>query len=283
MMNLFLGEATFRKGVSNYLKEHGFNNAEQDDLWSSLTEQGHKDNTLDQEVTIKEIMDTWTLQTGYPLVTVIRDYENGTARVTQGRYLQIQPDKKEAQNESCWWVPLSYTSQAEPRFNITRPNTWLNCADNRSITIQGLPSRDHWVIFNINGAGVYRVQSIGAMNRAHLTMNALDSAWRGDMEYPVAMAIVSYLKREKEFLPWKAGLSCLNNIDRMLRRTPVYGGFKRFVGDPVAPAFGQFGKITDVPKKFEDVKHHVAITNWACKYNIGGCRQQAQKVIYYIF
>lgn len=39
MMNLFLGEEVFRRGVSEYLKKHRYSNAEQDDLWASLTEQ----------------------------------------------------------------------------------------------------------------------------------------------------------------------------------------------------------------------------------------------------
>ena len=40
--------------------------AEQDDLWRYLTEQAHKDKTLPQDLTVKTIMDTWTLQMGFP-------------------------------------------------------------------------------------------------------------------------------------------------------------------------------------------------------------------------
>lgn len=42
MMSLFLGEEVFRQGISAYLKKHEFKNAEQDDLWDSLTEEAHK-------------------------------------------------------------------------------------------------------------------------------------------------------------------------------------------------------------------------------------------------
>ena len=57
--------------------------AEQDDLWRHLTAQAHADNTLPEDVTVKQIMDTWTLQMGYPVVTVSRDYDNNTATLTQ--------------------------------------------------------------------------------------------------------------------------------------------------------------------------------------------------------
>ena len=40
--------------------------AEQDDLWQYLTEQAHKDKTLPEDLTVKIIMDTWTLQMGFP-------------------------------------------------------------------------------------------------------------------------------------------------------------------------------------------------------------------------
>lgn len=50
MMNLFLGEEVFRRGVSEYLKKHKYGNAEQDDLWASLTEQvSHNSSVLVQQ------------------------------------------------------------------------------------------------------------------------------------------------------------------------------------------------------------------------------------------
>jgi aminopeptidase N len=83
MMNHFLGEKTFKQGLTNYLKAHKYSNARQDDLWQELTQQAHQDCSLPSNVTVKEIMDTWTLQTGYPVVTVTRNYMNGSAYISQ--------------------------------------------------------------------------------------------------------------------------------------------------------------------------------------------------------
>lgn len=85
MMNMFLGEDVFRKSVSNYLKTHRYNNAAQDDLWEALTETAHSTGILEENISVKMIMDSWTLQTGYPLVTVRRDYKRNTVTVTQVR------------------------------------------------------------------------------------------------------------------------------------------------------------------------------------------------------
>lgn len=70
MMRGFLGEGSFRAGLRNYLKKYEFSNALQDDLWETMTEQAHKDGVLDFNLTVKEIMDTWTVQAGYPVVHV---------------------------------------------------------------------------------------------------------------------------------------------------------------------------------------------------------------------
>lgn len=83
MMNHFLGEETFKHGLTNYLEVHKFSNARQDDLWQQLTLQAHLDGSLPLHMTVKEIMDTWTLQTGYPVVTVTRNYFNVSAYISQ--------------------------------------------------------------------------------------------------------------------------------------------------------------------------------------------------------
>lgn len=80
---MFLGEDVFRTSVANYLKKHRYGNAEQDDLWSALTQTAQSTGVLQPNVTVKMIMDTWTVQTGYPLVTVTRDYEKNTLTVSQ--------------------------------------------------------------------------------------------------------------------------------------------------------------------------------------------------------
>lgn len=82
-MDHFLTSQVFKSGLTRYLKRHKYSNAEQDDLWQALTEQAHEDQVLPKDVTVKTIMDTWTLQTGFPVVTVTRNYGDNTAAVVQ--------------------------------------------------------------------------------------------------------------------------------------------------------------------------------------------------------
>jgi aminopeptidase N len=118
MMQMFLGEESFQLGVSNYLKKHTYANAKQDDLWAALTEVAHSRQDLPKELSVKEIMDTWTLQVGYPIVHVERNYDTNSAELTQSRYLSDR-DRTRDDTDFCWWIPLTYTNSEKKDFNTS--------------------------------------------------------------------------------------------------------------------------------------------------------------------
>ena len=64
MLDNFMGEEPFRKGVRNFLREFEYANAVTADLWRHLAE------TSTEKLPIGDIMDTWTKQMGYPVLSV---------------------------------------------------------------------------------------------------------------------------------------------------------------------------------------------------------------------
>jgi tricorn protease interacting factor F2/3 len=62
MIEAYVGEENFRRGVVNYLNKFKFSNAEGRDLWDSISEAYGKD--------ISTIMADWITKPGYPVVTV---------------------------------------------------------------------------------------------------------------------------------------------------------------------------------------------------------------------
>lgn len=301
-MHLFLGHEVFFGGVNNYLNEYRYNNAEQDNLWEALTQEAHKNEALEEHVTVKQIMDTWTLQTGYPIVNVTRNYENNSAVVTQYRFLKnpYKPKKLMDSESPCWWVPLSYTTEQELDFNTTEPKTWLECdTDSQPIhkELIDLPESDEWIIFNINMAGLYKIrydehnwnllikqlsgpeyQKISTLNRAALINDALDLAWSGEQDYSIALKLIKYLKQEKEYLPWRAALTTLNDIARMLRRTSEFGSFKEYVQKILHPIYERLGGLNANRKptdRLDVVKHKVLVSSWACRFDVDDCKAKA--------
>lgn len=85
MMSHFLGPEVLRKGVRNYLNTYKYRNAEKDDLLEHLTTEAHRTRSLRHDLTVQTIMDGWISQTGFPLVTVTRDYKHGLMRISQVR------------------------------------------------------------------------------------------------------------------------------------------------------------------------------------------------------
>lgn len=72
MMDHFLTSIVFTRGLTNYLRERALQAAEQDDLWQTLTDEARKSGIFDHSQSVKEIMDTWTLQTGIVIYTFMR-------------------------------------------------------------------------------------------------------------------------------------------------------------------------------------------------------------------
>lgn len=133
MMNAFLTEKTFRKGVSNYLKKYKYGNAVQDNLWQELTHSGHQDQTLDSSLTVKQIMDTWTLKKGYPVVNIKRNSD--TLHVTQ-RWFLLNPLNKivktHGYHRTKWFIPITFTTDQEKDFQFEKKPLWLKPHDNHS-------------------------------------------------------------------------------------------------------------------------------------------------------
>ena len=60
MLENFMGEATFQKGIQIYIKKHSYKNTTTDDLWNALS--------LNSDINVKNLMDNWTKKTGFPLI-----------------------------------------------------------------------------------------------------------------------------------------------------------------------------------------------------------------------
>uniref|UniRef100_A0A8C7CLS4 Aminopeptidase n=1 Tax=Oncorhynchus kisutch TaxID=8019 RepID=A0A8C7CLS4_ONCKI len=81
MLNSTLPDGQFRKGLLEYLRQYRGSNTVTDDLWNSIT----RVQVLPQQESVSDMMRTWTLQKGFPLVTVSR--KGGEVTLTQEHFL----------------------------------------------------------------------------------------------------------------------------------------------------------------------------------------------------
>ena len=119
----------------NYLKANAYGNAEQDDLWAALTKQAHEDGTLNRSLTVKEIMDTWTLKKGYPVLQINR---NGTQLKLTQKWFLLNP-LNNAQNNLTefnqykWYIPFTFTTRKLRDFDFESKPTWFKKNDAQRI------------------------------------------------------------------------------------------------------------------------------------------------------
>ncbi|XP_027211488.2 aminopeptidase N [Penaeus vannamei] len=288
MMNHFLSENTFRKGVSNYLTAFKYEAAEQDDLWEHLTMAAHEDGTLPQDVTVKKVMDTWTLQMGYPVIKVERSADGMSASVSQNRFLLVAKENSSDDHDYKWWVPLTYTTQSESNFSQTQAMVWMKDSE-AQITLSSLPPKDEWVIFNLQETGYYRVnyddhnwglliqqlkddhEVISTTNRAQIIDDAMDLARAGQLNYEIALGVYAYLGNETEYVPWAAAVNNIGYLEGMFKRKAGYGALKKYILDLVVPLYESVGFTNRHDDPFLEQSKRRTAVSWACMLGHQDC------------
>ncbi|KAJ8709893.1 hypothetical protein PYW08_009897 [Mythimna loreyi] len=299
MMTMFLGDEVFRKAINNYLRKYSYANAEQDDLWRELTAANQQYGGLTRNVTVKEVMDTWTTQTGYPILTVTRDYDDKSLSIAQRRYFSLVARTATRQS---WWVPLRVLCQPEVG-NANMPLQWL--AANEGLqdlhTFRHGAGREEWVLFNHDMIAPYRVNydprnwqllirtlkmedytQIPVLGRVQLLSDAFALAWTNHLDYNTALSLASYLQREKDYLPLSTGLKALSKIENVLKRSPDYGAFQKFVRKLIGETYEKSGGLATKRiingKDLNSVKMQVTTSAWACRVKVPGCEENAMQL-----
>lgn len=94
-------------------------------------------------------MDTWTLQTGFPVVTVTRNYENKSVTLKQERF---HYSDEESVNVPLWFIPITYTVENELQFEQTKPKCWFNRTAEMLIDRINI-TQTSWLIVNVQQTG----------------------------------------------------------------------------------------------------------------------------------
>ncbi|XP_054033774.1 endoplasmic reticulum aminopeptidase 1 [Dryobates pubescens] len=244
MLRDYLTADVFKAGLVQYLQKHSYQNTRNEHLWDSLanvcpTGRAEKNElqgfcrrgqqpsssahwTQGETLDVKAMMDTWTLQKGYPLVTVTVRGKN--VHLQQEHYMK--GGKPSTSTGSLWHIPLTYiTSKSDTvqRFLMTtRADVLL------------LPEEVEWIKFNVDMKGYYLVHYAGGMwdplisllrdrhtllsssDRANLINNVFQMVSIKQLPISKALDLTLYLQQETEILPVLQGLHELIPIYRLM-------------------------------------------------------------------
>uniref|UniRef100_A0A3Q2YBD9 Aminopeptidase n=1 Tax=Hippocampus comes TaxID=109280 RepID=A0A3Q2YBD9_HIPCM len=232
MLKDFLTPDVFEVGILRYLKRYSYKNTANSHLWESLTNVSHscarrrnkknsaQNTSSHREKTyfdIKTVMDTWTLQKGFPLVNI--DLKSRKLILTQERYLMTEP---------VWQIPLTYKTSDSA---TTHHHLMRNAVD-----LFRVPNGVDWVKFNVDMSGYYVVHygkegwknmikllhknhtALSGKDRASLIHDAFRLVSIKKLGLETALDLSAYLSKETDIISVTQGFQELLPIYKLIQR-----------------------------------------------------------------
>jgi len=247
MLEQFLGESTFRRGIRNYLKEHRYGNSRTEDLWRALGAASRQP--------VGALMGTWTRQMGFPLLDVKVTRKGGDARValSQSRFLygHILGSSKDA---SRWKIPVRIAragSRKTTNFLMEKK------AETHSLGRSRRTQESDWIKVNAGQSGFYRVNyradewdrlqkavvagELGPEDRIGLQNDAYDLMRAGYLPATTVLDLTSAYRGEDDATAWRMIADSLHDFETLVSHEPYLERFDGYVRDLLRPAGQRIG------------------------------------------
>ncbi|XP_060759718.1 thyrotropin-releasing hormone-degrading ectoenzyme-like [Neoarius graeffei] len=297
-----MGQTAFQRGINDYLVTHEYRNTARDDLWSSFSQAMHREG---KDINIKEVMDGWTLQMGYPVVTISKNENLENAVTISQEHFLYNTDAKihhhQLFNRSLQWqIPLNL---ALGNFSHMSSESLIWIYNKTETHRVGCIGEETWLLGNINQMGYFRVNYdlhnwrlliqqlminptiISVENRAGLMDDVFSLARAGYLPQNLPLQIICYLSKEDEFLPWHAVSRALYQLDKLLDRTEDYNLFSSYVLKQVELKYHKLDwprvKMGD---PFKQATYHTdelqrEVIMLACSFGNKHCHHQAMSLV----
>jgi aminopeptidase N len=236
MLEAYLGEEPFRKGIRAYVAKHQYANTTSADLWAALEKASGKP--------VQKLASDWTTQPGFPLVTVAQSCDNGKRRITltQEQYRIDAP----ATDKRLWNVPLQLATVGG--------KTWTTLLGSASTTFTQ-PGCDGALVVDPAGVGYFRVQydkagfealaaQVGKLpdaTRFKLLADTWSMAQSGKVPLDGYLKLLARYGDEPRVAIWTNILSSLETLDAMAEGEPERPLIRRHIIKLAAPAFARLG------------------------------------------
>ncbi|XP_011706301.1 PREDICTED: uncharacterized protein LOC105461501 [Wasmannia auropunctata] len=283
MVEKTFGTDVLDKALTDYLSKGQYNSTEPDHLYDSLQQQINEKGLKED---IKVILDTWTIQPGYPIVNV---HVSNTFIVMNQKRFFLKKEEDNSDTTMWYYIPITWTSvQNSSKDSDTTPKLWMKHRITRVLN----PLPNSLLIFNKQQSGFYRVnykkehwmelidylknenfETIDEINRAALIDDLMNLARAGYIDYKIAISATMYLKQETSYYPWIAFFNNLPYLNNRFTGRDIEGLYKNWLTSLVDKILGNLGGFGD-DKEIDDdltmmLRKHTR--NWACKLGIDRC------------
>lgn len=236
MLEAYLGEDVFQRGMQTYMRKHQYSNTTSADLWQALASVSGKP--------VAKIAADWTRQPGLPLITVAQRCHKGKRQIqfTQ-QVFRLDGSQAKAQN---WHIPLQFGVLGQPyekiliskaKTQITRPG----CAG----TLLVDPEAVAYLRLQYDAASFQALaQQINSLPETTRLQFLNDNAALVNAErMPVSAYwnLVKQMRDEPRQAAWDAMLSNFMTWDEMLRNSALRPQFRRSLIALISPKMKQLG------------------------------------------
>lgn len=239
MIESYVGERNFQKGLSQYLKTHKYSNASTIDLWNALQKASGKP--------VGKIMKNWTSLPGYPVVTV--ENKNGNLTLSQERFYSSPLVKKK--EDTSWIIPLSILTD-------DKKNPVTTLIDKKTVVLPGF-SKTKWLKANADDTSFVRIRyadellnaielpiqkrdtRLNEESRFALVRDAFALSEAGYIPTREALDLLTGYKNEKGYIVWSEIITHLLELKFLLNGSDFYELFADFGRQLLAPIVSHVG------------------------------------------
>ncbi|XP_002744830.4 leucyl-cystinyl aminopeptidase isoform X1 [Callithrix jacchus] len=285
MLKTFLSEDVFQHAVILYLHKHSYASIQSDHLWNSFNE------VTNQTLDVKRMMETWSLQKGFPLVTVQR--KGKELFIQQERFFSnMKPGIEPSDASHLWHIPLSYVTYGG---NYSKYQS-VSLLDKKSGVIN-LTEEVEWVKVNINMNGYYIVHYadddwealikqlkrnphvLSDKDRANLINNIFELAGLGKVPLQRAFDLIDYLGNETHTAPITQALFQTGLIYDLLEKVGSTEQALRLIGRVSKLLQNQIQQQTWTDEGTPSMRElRSVLLEFACTYKQENCRTTAMKL-----
>lgn len=201
MIHDYIGAKNFRLGLQRYLIMHAYGNAVTEDLWAVLEEVSGEP--------VRKIMDTWTKQPGYPLISV-KQISDDNFGLEQSRFLSGGEKLLPEEASELWHISLPFQNEAKEGGKILL---------SKRVSSVRLPVHHGcWLKLNVGQMAFARVNytpelwdrlkaaleggSLSTIDRAGLANDLYALAASGVLPATQLLSMLEACRDEREYIVW---------------------------------------------------------------------------------
>jgi puromycin-sensitive aminopeptidase len=218
MLETYVGEKVFQRGVQTYIQDHKWGNATTIDLWDAI---GKKAN-----IPVSLLMNTWVYQAGFPGVSVTPE-DGDHLLISQARFLTKRPSNPGKKSNQIWQIPVGLRV-LRARATDASPDDYLLLSDrSRSVPIS---SAEEFIV-NPGGNGYFRtiyadvlmtrlsgdnLQKLGPVERLQLLSDEWACTFAGLASVDKYLALLKSFKGESDPLVIQEVVHQLDRLDELI-------------------------------------------------------------------